>query len=179
MRALSAVDLALTLPISLSHKQAFEKLISGMYLGEILRNMLVHFIDCDLLFSGDSTKTLNTHYGIDTSFLSFVEDAIKPQASESPSSSSPSSVNKVVKDLMVRDLGLKSESISESDIELVKWSVQAVGFRAAQMSACAVACIVQHTADDKNADPEAPLDVGIDGRFASSTHHPFLSVLRL
>lgn len=178
MRALSAVDLVLTLPIPLSHKQAFEKLISGMYLGEILRNMLVHFIDCDLLFSGNSTKTLNTHYGIDTSFLSFVEDAIKPQASES-SSSSPSSVNKAVKDLMVRNLGLKPESISESDIELVKWSVQAVGFRAAQMSACAVACIVQHTADDKNADPEAPLDVGIDGRFVSSTHHPFLLVLRL
>lgn len=175
-----------------SHKQAFEKLISGMYLGEILRNMLVHFIDCDLLFGGWSTPTLNKHYAVDTSFLSFVEAAIDtpepssssttttpssaaaaPSSSSSPSSSSApapsaakgrlSAANQAVKDLIVRDLGVAAEGISEADLELVKWAVQAVGGRAAQMSACAIACIVEHTADDEGADPEAILDVGIDG----------------
>jgi hexokinase len=134
-----------------------------MYLGEILRNMLIHFIDCDLLFSGWSTKTLNTHYAIDTSFLSFVEAAIDTPSSSSSSSTGLSAANQAVKDLIVRDLAVDEAGISEADIELVKWAVQAVGGRAAQMSACAIACIVEHTADDEGADPEAILDVGIDG----------------
>lgn len=164
--ALSARGAELTLPLFVrgSHKQAFEKLISGMYLGEILRNMLIHFIDCDLLFSGWSTKTLNTHYAIDTSFLSFVEAAIDTPSSSSPSSGL-SAADQAVKDLIVRDLGVDAAGISEADIQLVKWGVQAVGGRAAQMSACAIACIVEHTADDKDADPEAILDVGIDGSY--------------
>ncbi|KZV71425.1 hypothetical protein PENSPDRAFT_605978 [Peniophora sp. CONT] len=58
--------------------QAFEKFISGMYLGEITRNILLSFVDASprpILFEGKSTPQLNTHYGLDTEMLSLVEDA--------------------------------------------------------------------------------------------------------
>lgn len=58
--------------------QAFEKFISGMYLGELTRNVLIALIDAtpnSLLFSGKSTPVLNKHYGLDTSFMSATEEA--------------------------------------------------------------------------------------------------------
>lgn len=58
--------------------QAFEKFISGMYLGEITRNVMLSLVDAaprSLLFNGQSTKTLNTHYGLDTAVMSAVEEA--------------------------------------------------------------------------------------------------------
>ena len=57
--------------------QASEKFISGLYLSEITRNILLHLIDhCPpLLFSGLSTPTLNTHYGFDTAYMSEIEEA--------------------------------------------------------------------------------------------------------
>ncbi len=58
--------------------QAFEKFISGMYLGEIVRNVMLSLVDSTpqaLLFGGKSTAGLNKHYGIDTSFMSAVEEA--------------------------------------------------------------------------------------------------------
>jgi hexokinase len=58
--------------------QAFEKFISGMYLGEITRNALLALIDAaprPLLFGGRASKALNEHYGVDTAFMSAVEEA--------------------------------------------------------------------------------------------------------
>ncbi|GJE84777.1 hexokinase [Phanerochaete sordida] len=58
--------------------QAFEKFISGMYLGEITRNICLSLIDAaprPLLFNGRSSKVLNSHYGLDTAVLSEVEAA--------------------------------------------------------------------------------------------------------
>ncbi|KAI0751253.1 hypothetical protein C8Q80DRAFT_1098424 [Daedaleopsis nitida] len=58
--------------------QAFEKFISGMYLGEIVRNILLSLVDAapePLLFNGQSSGPLNTHYGLDTAVMSEVEEA--------------------------------------------------------------------------------------------------------
>ena len=58
--------------------QAFEKFISGMYLGEITRNILLSLIDAapkPLLFSGRSSAELNKHYGLDTAVMSEIEEA--------------------------------------------------------------------------------------------------------
>ncbi|KAI1793011.1 hypothetical protein LXA43DRAFT_1004244 [Ganoderma leucocontextum] len=57
--------------------QAFEKFISGMYLGEITRNILLSLVDAapkPLLFNGRSSDVLNTHYGLDTAVMSEVEE---------------------------------------------------------------------------------------------------------
>jgi hexokinase len=58
--------------------QAFEKFISGMYLGEITRHVLVSLVDAaphGLLFAGNATEILNTQWGLDTSVMSDIENA--------------------------------------------------------------------------------------------------------
>ncbi|KAJ6556389.1 hexokinase [Mycena capillaripes] len=54
-------------------EQAFEKLISGLYLGEILRLILCELIDEDVLFHGQDTSRLETPYALDTTLLSLME----------------------------------------------------------------------------------------------------------
>ena len=56
--------------------QAFEKFVSGMYLGESVRSVMLALVDAtpkSLLFNGKSTEILNQHYGIDTSLMSDME----------------------------------------------------------------------------------------------------------
>lgn len=79
--------LSLCVLIRFSRKQAFEKMISGMYLGEIVRNILLYLIDQPPvhatattpaqyhLFNGHSCQVLNTHYGLDTAFMSAIAEA--------------------------------------------------------------------------------------------------------
>lgn len=58
--------------------QAFEKFVSGMYLGEVTRNILLSLIDASpkpILFGGIASKLMNTHYGFDTEFMSLIEGA--------------------------------------------------------------------------------------------------------
>jgi hexokinase len=67
-------------------------MISGMYLGEIVRNILLYLIDQPPvpatatspakyhLFNGYSCKVLNAHYGLDTSFMSAIAEASSPEA---------------------------------------------------------------------------------------------------
>jgi len=58
--------------------QAFEKFISGMYLGEITRHILVSLVDAaplGLVFSGKATEALNSQWGLDSSVMSGIESA--------------------------------------------------------------------------------------------------------
>ncbi|KAJ1899972.1 hypothetical protein LPJ66_001769 [Kickxella alabastrina] len=51
-------------------KQAYEKMISGLYLGEVARNIILWLADQRLLFDGRSSEILNAMWSIDTSYLS-------------------------------------------------------------------------------------------------------------
>ena len=53
--------------------QIFEKMISGMYLGEITRNILLNLIDRELLLNGYSSKDLNNQYSFETEYMSTIE----------------------------------------------------------------------------------------------------------
>jgi hexokinase len=171
----------LTLPNS--HKQAFEKLVSGMYLGEIVRNILLYFIDLSLLFSGYSSSVLNTHYGLDTAVMSAIEAAADITTSSSKVSESGST--EAIRKIIVKEMGVEEKLVEERDVEIVKWAVQAVGTRAAAMSACAIATVVSHTQGETNKESTDVIDVGIDGSYVStsppthirSTPFPFLHVL--
>ncbi|KAF8323783.1 hexokinase [Clavulina sp. PMI_390] len=55
------------------HEQSFEKLISGRYLGEIMRLVLCELIDEGVLFLGQNTYKLEIPYAFDTAFLSLME----------------------------------------------------------------------------------------------------------
>jgi hexokinase len=91
-------------------KQAFEKFISGMYLGEITRLVLTALLDAapkPLLFGGKSTAALNNQWGVDTSVMSEVEEAwenMKAGGSPNPLDAAPSSAPNLKK-------------LSEGDIE--------------------------------------------------------------
>lgn len=132
-------------------KQAFEKMVSGMYLGEITRNILLHLIDSRLLFDGNSSKVLNTHYGFDTAFVSRVEGA-KDDAE--------------VRAAIQSMLGVESQYIQAGDIELVRWAVGIVAHRAAYLAATAIAAIVLHTEPNRREQDKKAIDVGVDGSVA-------------
>ncbi|TYJ57207.1 hypothetical protein B9479_002122 [Cryptococcus floricola] len=134
-------------------KQAFEKMISGMYLGEITRNILLHMIDLSLLFGGNSTKILNKHEGFDAAFVSGIEAA-----------KSDEDVKKVIHSI----LKVPTNTISYEDITIVKWAVKLVADRACQLSAVALAAVIQHTGNDKTVEGEEnkKIDIGVDGSVA-------------
>lgn len=51
----------------------FEKMISGMYLGEIVRHVLLHLTSLGVLFRGQQTQRLQTRDIFKTKFLSEIE----------------------------------------------------------------------------------------------------------
>lgn len=138
-------------------------------LGEITRNIILHFIDSGILFEGWSTSQLNAHYGLDTAVMSKIEAAADADSSStSPSSSSSSSSAPAyvdaIRQIIVKEMGVPVKRVSDTDVEIVKWAVMAVGTRAAQMSACAIATVIAHTEGETNKDSTDIVDVGIDGR---------------
>uniref|UniRef100_A0A674IAW7 Hexokinase-2 n=1 Tax=Terrapene triunguis TaxID=2587831 RepID=A0A674IAW7_9SAUR len=54
-------------------KQRYEKMISGMYLGEIVRNILIDFTKRGFLFRGQISESLKTRGIFETKFLSQIE----------------------------------------------------------------------------------------------------------
>ncbi len=137
-------------------KQAFEKMVSGMYLGEIARNMLLYLIDLSILFDGHSSPQLNAHYGLDTALVSAIEES--------------KSEEQVIK-VLVNDLGLDRKVIKSTDVEIVSWACKVVAIRAASLAAAAIASVIRHTKNDVDPGRDVPgredtIDVGLDGSVA-------------
>lgn len=61
-------------------QQAFEKMIAGLYLGELLRLVLVDLHDNKEvhIFEGQSIDKLRRAYTLDSSFLSLIEEYVIP-----------------------------------------------------------------------------------------------------
>jgi hexokinase len=146
--------------------QAFEKFISGMYLGEIVRNMLIALIDATpkpLAFGGASTSAINQQWGFDTSVMSAVEEAweagsgtntenvsstsVAPDL-KSLGSSRPDDVDprlQKIRKIIVEKLGFKDQQVSITDAAIVRWACSLVARRAALMSGIAVATTLIQT----------------------------------
>ncbi|RMZ86243.1 hypothetical protein DV737_g112, partial [Chaetothyriales sp. CBS 132003] len=143
--------------------QMFEKRVSGMFLGEVLRRALLalyrHPDPKVALFkdssSADNDTTSTTtvaenspifrQWGIDTSFLSIVEE--------------DSSVRlRITKQTLEKELGIAAASTE--DCQAVKLLVHAIGRRAARLSAVALAGVV--IASNKLRE-DATVDIGVDG----------------
>ncbi|TDL29783.1 hypothetical protein BD410DRAFT_780272 [Rickenella mellea] len=134
--------------------QAYEKFISGMYLGEITRNLLLSLIDSapPVLFKGNSTPVLNSHYGFDTAFMSDIEAATSV---------------KDIKAVIVQNLGFEDDQVSDQDAEIVRWACELVATRAAKLSGCAVAAVAIQTGHARLgggfSKDDSKLAVGVDG----------------
>ncbi|KAK2807743.1 hypothetical protein FQN50_005285 [Emmonsiellopsis sp. PD_5] len=140
--------------------QMFEKRISGMFLGEILRLALLDMASNPAvnLFNLDTSKSnnspLHTPWGIDTSFLSTVK------ADHSPSLSTTQA--KIQTDLSI-------PNPSPADCRAVKILVHAIGKRAARLSAVALAAIIISTGKLET-NGEGMVDIGVDGSVVE--HYP-------
>lgn len=147
--------------------QMFEKRVSGMFLGEILRRAILSMIIDDnvALFHDEDSSRNDVHstteiaetsplfqqWGLDTSFLSIAH-------------SDSSAGLKMTRQTLDRDYGISAPSVE--DAEAVKLIATAIGKRAARLSAVAMAGVVLssgrlHTTTG-NSDEDI-IDIGVDG----------------
>jgi hexokinase len=101
-----------------------------MYLGEVVRNILLALVDATpkpMLFDGKSTSVLNTHYGLDTSVMSDVENAweaaakfkkdtdVTPQYSNFTPSDAEKTALEQVRKVVVQRLGFTDADVTIRD----------------------------------------------------------------
>lgn len=143
--------------------QMFEKRVSGMFLGEILRRAILalyeHPDPSVALFRDSSSADKDTsstttvagdsplykQWGIDTSFLSIVEEDTSDHL-------------KITKQTLEKDLGVSAPSTE--DCVAVKTLVHAVGQRSARLAAVALGAVV--ISSNKLKEDEL-VDIGVDG----------------
>ncbi|NXS59539.1 HXK3 protein, partial [Brachypteracias leptosomus] len=125
-------------------KQRFEKLISGMYLGEIVRHILLALVEKQLLFCGKSSPKLQTKDIFQTKFLSTIEgDGLALQQVRS----------------ILQDLELEA---SIEDSVLVREVCQTVSLRAANLCAAGLAAVVEKMRENRGL-AQLAVTVGVDG----------------
>ncbi|KAL0949823.1 hypothetical protein HGRIS_009859 [Hohenbuehelia grisea] len=178
--------------------QAFEKFVSGMYLGEITRNILMALIDSapkSLLFNGKFTAQLNEQWGFDTSVMSDVELAWEGEKGEEPGpedkippftefdeeklSASVKPRLERIKHVIVRKMGYEENDVTLKDAAIVTWACSLVARRAALLSGVAVAAVLVQTGraalpgSERHANgtsEEEKIGVGVDGSLIE--HYP-------
>ena len=131
-------------------QQAFEKMIAGLYLGELFRLVLVdlHQNKGVKIFEGQDISKLQRAYTLDSSFLSMIEEDPFENLSETA-------------DLMHKTLGITA---NKPELELCRRLAELIGTRAARLSACGVAAICKK----KNIDS---CHVGADGSVFNKYPH--------
>lgn len=146
--------------------QMFEKRVSGMFLGEILRRALLalyqHADPNVSLFKDKSSADNDTsstttvaddsnlykQWGIDTSFLSIVEEDSSDHL-------------RITKQTLERELQVSAPSTE--DCVAVKTLVHAIGKRAARLAAVALGGVVLAT---NKLEEDEVVDIGVDGSLA-------------
>ncbi|KAH7883041.1 hexokinase [Phlebopus sp. FC_14] len=123
-------------------EQAFEKLISGRYLGEILRLVICELIDEGVLFLGQNTYKLEKPYCLDTAFLSLME-------------SDPTDELLMIIGIFTHFFALET---TLAERQFFRALAKLIGRRAARLSACGIAAIV-----NKMGYLEEGCSVGADG----------------
>ncbi|XP_067458953.1 hexokinase-2 [Thunnus thynnus] len=140
-------------------KQRYEKMISGMYLGEIVRNVLMDFTTKGLLFRGKLSDRLKTWGIFETKFLSQIEsDRLAMRQVRS----------------ILQHLGLTSSTCDDS--VLVKEVCSVVSRRAAQLCGAGLAAVVDKIRQNRNLQ-QLSITVGVDGTLYK-THPHFSSIMQ-
>ncbi|PLW09388.1 hypothetical protein PCANC_23210 [Puccinia coronata f. sp. avenae] len=144
-------------------KQAFEKMVSGMYLGELTRNILMDLIDEGVLFEGHSTEKLNRHYGFDTALMSQIDGG----GVLGLSGKGREEHMRRIETVMRGQFGLVDEGIGrDADWIVIKRVCEIVATRAARLSAAAIATVIKQTEADSAAslaDADQKISIGVDG----------------
>ncbi|XP_072916298.1 hexokinase-2 [Hemitrygon akajei] len=137
-------------------RQSYEKMISGMYLGEIVRNILIKFTKEGLLFRGRISERLKTRGIFQTKFLSQIES---------------DRLALLQVRTILQQLGLQSTC---DDSIIVKEVCGVVSRRAAQLCGAGLAAIVDKIRENRNLDT-LKVTVGLDGTLYKL--HPHFSMI--
>ncbi|KAK0632221.1 putative glucokinase [Immersiella caudata] len=152
--------------------QMYEKRVSGMFLGEILRLALLDLVKNDKVsFFRDENSSSNDwkstttiapessiykQWGLDTSIMSVAAADNTPELS-------------TLRQELDSHLHVYSPAID--DAQAFKAIAGAIGRRSARLSAVAIAAIVLQTGGLSTATEEEPIDIGVDGSLVE--HYPY------
>ncbi|XP_012618110.2 hexokinase HKDC1 [Microcebus murinus] len=125
-------------------KQLFEKMISGLYLGELVRIILLKMAKAGLLFGGEKSSALHTKGKIETRHVAAMEKYKEGLANTRE---------------ILADLGLEP---SEADCIAVQHVCTVVSFRSANLCAAALAAILTRLRENKKL-ARLRTTVGMDG----------------
>ncbi|CDK24636.1 unnamed protein product [Kuraishia capsulata CBS 1993] len=108
-------------------QQAYEKMIAGYYLGEILRLILVDFYKAGLIFAGQDDSKLQQVFIMDTSVPSRIEEEEAGNTT-------------VIESIFKDELNI---STTAAERAIIRRLCILIGTRAARLSVCGVAAIAQ------------------------------------
>ena len=121
-----------------------QKLISGRYLGEILRLVICELIDEGVLFLGQNTYKLESPYVFETAFLSLMERCAV--CHRVMNFTHTMSANSDPTDELLMIIGIFSHFFAVettlAERQFFRALAQLIGRRAARLSACGIAAIV-------------------------------------
>ncbi|XP_065365983.1 hexokinase type 2 [Calliphora vicina] len=121
-------------------KQVFEKMISGMYMGELVRLVIVKMVKAGVLFKGQDSDVLMTRGQFFTKYVSEIE-ADEPGVFTNCR-------------LVLEELGLNDAT--DEDCANVRYICECVSKRAAHLVSCGIATLI-------NKMNEPQVTVGVDG----------------
>ncbi|KAK2840690.1 hypothetical protein Q7C36_012269 [Tachysurus vachellii] len=125
-------------------KQLYEKLISGKYMGELVRLVLMKLVNEDLLFNGEASDILKTRGSFETHFVSQIE--------------SDTGDRKQIYNIL-STLGVLP---SELDCDIVRMACESVSTRAARICGAGLAAVINIMRQRRCVD-ELKITVGVDG----------------
>ena len=108
-------------------RQIFEKMISGMYMGEVVRQVLVDLVNEGLIFSGQNTENLFQHGRFYTKYVSEIESDQVGEFSRGRKA--------------LADLGMSD--VTDDDCSAVRYVCECVSRRAAFMSAAGITALLK------------------------------------
>ncbi|XP_053975903.1 hexokinase type 2 isoform X1 [Hylaeus volcanicus] len=121
-------------------KQLFEKMISGMYMGELARLVLEKAVDANLLFGGKGPSNIKKRGKFFTKYVSEIENDPKGKYTNCRQ--------------VLSELGMRN--VSDQDCENVRYVCSVVSRRAAHLASAGIATLL-------NKMGENDVTVGIDG----------------
>ena len=122
-------------------QQAFEKMVAGLYLGEIFRLIMVDLYESCDIFADQDISELQKPYSLDSSFLAAIEEYVYTPpllicTADVYRDRSENLSNTL--ELFQTDLNI---SPNAPELRLIRRTAELIGTRAARLSACGVAAI--------------------------------------
>ena len=109
--------------------QTFEKMISGMYMGELIRQILVDLIEDNLIFSGCDRDILLEKGSFPSRFVSEIES--------DPIGKYPRAIK------CLESIGIDPSSVTDEDLSSLRYVCEVVSRRAAFMASAGIAALLK------------------------------------